>query len=516
MLRGRTEPRIFTEPLRELTEETSLGFAFCEWCAEVCHMELVPWQRWLAIHGLEIVGDFDTGWAFRFRTVVVLIARQNGKSLFAELLALFFLYVLDSELVLGTAQNLDTAEEVWDAAINRAEGIPDLAQRIERVRRVNGGKSLELDSGEKYKIVAATRNGARGKRSDLVIMDELREQRNWDGWGAVSKTMMARPNAMLWAFSNAGDASSEVLRHLRMTAHVDLGDPDGIAAKVLDAMPSPETDDEQPVEVDDSLAVFEWSARPGCDLGDRDGWAEANPSLGYGFMGERAIRSALKTDPEPVFRTECLCQWVESVARSPFPEGAWEGGIDPKSCEAEGAELLWGVDMSADRTKTALAFVGRRDDGHWHGEVEAYRTGFDWLLRMLAMDGRPMKVALQGRGAAVSSHIDELRAIPNVELVLCEGRDVGAWCGRFYDAVCAEEGDAVPLHHISQPALDYAAQVAQTRPMGDSAWAWDRRASEADISPLVALTMAYGLASTGRTESKTYRSAYMEHGVRTV
>lgn len=517
MLRGCTEPRVYTPPLRELDETTSLGFAFEEWCREVCGVELVPWESWLAVHGLEITGDFDTGWAFRFRTLVVLIARQNGKSLFAELLALFFMYVLNSRLVLGTAQNIDTAEEVWDAAIDRAEDNPDLARRIARISRSNGGKSFELSTGERYKIVAATRQGARGKRSDLVIMDELREQRNWDGWSAVSKTMMARPNAMLWGFSNAGDAGSEVLRHLRMTAHVDLGDPDGIAAKVLDAMPAPETEDEEPVEVDDSLAIFEWSAPPGCSLDDRAGWAQANPSLGYGFMGERALKSALKTDPEPVFRTECLCQWVEAVVRSPFPDGTWEAGVDTASREADGEELLWGLDVSYDRSRTALAFVGRRADGAWHGEVEAYRTGWDWALRLVSRNAakKPMKIAIQGRGATVSSHIDELRAIDGVELVLCEGRDVGAWTGRFFDAVASDDCKE-PLRHIPQPALDYAASIAQTKPMGDGAWAWDRKGSEADISPLVALTMAYGMATMGATETRVYASAYADHGVRTI
>lgn len=511
-MKGKAEPRIYTRPLRELDESTSLGFAFIEWCRECCSVDLLPWQKWLAIHALEIVGDFETGWSFRFRTVIVLIARQNGKSLYAELLALFFMYVLGVELVLGTAQNLDTAEEVWDAAIDRAESSPEMAARIDRVRRVNGGKSFELDNGEKYKVVAATRRGARGKRSDLVIMDELREQQNWDGWGAVSKTMMARPNAMLWGFSNAGDATSEVLRRERALAHVDIGDPDGIAKGILESLPDPEEGAD-----DDSLAIFEWSAPPGCAINDKEAWAMANPSLGYGFLTERALQSAARTDPEQVFRTECLCQWVESVVQSAFPDGAWEYGTDEDSHEAKDAELFWGIDMSADRTKTALAFVGMRDDGSYHGEVEAYRVGFDWVIKMLAKAARkkPITIALQGRGASIASKIDELKAIDGLTVVLCEGRDVGAYTGRFYDAICAESTKTLPLWHIPQPALDYAAQIAQTRPLGDSAWGWDRKNSSDDISPLVALTMAYGLATSTDTK-KAFKSAYKAHGVRMV
>ncbi|MBQ9003136.1 MAG: hypothetical protein IJ087_14895, partial [Eggerthellaceae bacterium] len=375
MRKGKTEPRVWTRPLRELSPSTSLGFAFVDWCTEVVGINLLPWEKWLAVHAMEIEGSFDVSWSFRFRTVLVLIARQNGKSLFAELVSLFFMYVLGVSLVLGTAQNLDTAEEVWDAAIERAQDTPDMAAMIERVRRVNGGKSFELTNSSKYTVVAATRQGARGKRSDLVLMDELREQRNWDGWGAISKTRNARPNAMLWAFSNAGDAQSVVLRHLRMTAHMDCGDPDGIAAAVLASMPD-DVDEEET-----SLAIFEWSAPPDCALNDWDGIAQANPSLGYGFMTEKAIKSDMKTDPESVFRTETLCQWVESIAASPFPDGSWEAGTDAHSVEDDDAELFWGMDVSADRSKAALAFVGAKGSS-WHGEVEAYRVGIEWAFQL--------------------------------------------------------------------------------------------------------------------------------------
>ena len=38
---GKTVPRIYTPPLRELTEETSLGFACAEYAEEDPHSEIV-------------------------------------------------------------------------------------------------------------------------------------------------------------------------------------------------------------------------------------------------------------------------------------------------------------------------------------------------------------------------------------------------------------------------------------------------------------------------------------------
>ena len=48
MIKGNTEPRLFTPPLRKLTQETSLGFMFIAFCKSL-GQELLPWQKWLSI-----------------------------------------------------------------------------------------------------------------------------------------------------------------------------------------------------------------------------------------------------------------------------------------------------------------------------------------------------------------------------------------------------------------------------------------------------------------------------------
>lgn len=515
-IRGITAARIFTPPLRELTPETTLGYLFEDFCREMCGVELLPWERWLAHHALEIVGDFETGWRFRFRVVLAILARQQGKSFFLALLSDFHLYALGSELVLGTAQNIETAEEVWEDAIGYAEANPEMKARISRVRRSNGGKALELTGGERYKIVAASRKGARGKRSDLIIMDELREQQTWDGWGAISKTMMARPNAQLWATSNAGDASSVVLNHLRRIGHAAVGDPDGICDT---------GSEEETVELfggDDSLFIAEWSADPELDTSTPEGFElacrQANPSLGYGFLTYRNLKSARATDPPEVFATECLCRWVESRIKPPFPDGAWEAGIDDASIIARDSEVVFGIDLSGDREFASIAVAGYRPDLDIHIEVIARQKGVGWVRDWLvqrANPEKPLRVALQGRGAPISSLAEILAMINGVEIIECSGRDVAAWHGVFWDSVnaCLEGGEAdVPrIFHRTQPVLDLAANVAATKSMGDGAFAFDRIKSTADVAPLIACVMAVGALNVKEPAAKP--SAYETGGV---
>lgn len=508
MVKGKEEPRIFTPPLRELTRETTAGYEAIDFAENVLGVTLMPWQKWLLIHALEVV-DYPDGWRFRFRTIIVLVGRQNGKTTLGAVLSLFFLYCLRTGLIIGTAQDLEQAEDTWSMCVEMAQSNDELSDQISHVWYTNGAKRLQLTDNRNYRVRASTRKAGRGKSADLVLLDELREHRTWEAWSALSKTGIAKKNALLWCMSNAGDGTSVVLRHFRIRAHALLGDPDGIAAALADGEPLDEDTDLE----DTALGIFEWSAPPDADKRDREAWAQANPSLGY-TIEERTIRAACADDPDDVFKTECLCQWVTAAIAPPFPVGAWEAGIDPQSIIAPDSALFFGVDVSDDRARASIAVCGMRPDRSYHVELVAYRNGVGWLQKWFAQRAeqyRGMKVALQSKGAPVSGMAEIIAAVDGVEIIPCQGADVAGWCGRFWDAVASldpsKQGEVVPIYHLPQPALDLAANVASTRPLGDGAWAWDRRKSLEDISPLVACTMAFG-AATGIKKER--RSAYAD------
>jgi hypothetical protein len=502
---GSETPRIFTPPLRTLTPKTSLGFACIEFADEVLGIDLMPWQRWYLIHALELLPDGR----FRFRKIILLVARQNGKSTLLQVMALFFMYVWGVKLVIGTAQNLDIAEEVWQGAVDIAEDIPELAAEIKNVNKTNGKKALELQQGERYKVQAANRRGGRGLSGDLVMLDELREHQSWDAWAAITKTTNARPKALILAASNAGDAASIVLRHLRLMAHVALGDPDGLQERTgLD-------DEDLPDEVDledETLGIFEWSAHPDADPGDPASWPQPNPALGY-TIEERVLRSDFKTDPEWVFRTEVLCQWSDGTLEGPFPTGTWASTTDPSSSIPEGEPFVFCVDVSWDRSTSHIAVAGRREDGLKHVEVVASRAGTDWVVPWLEerkdTDGL-RGVTLQSKGSPVSTLLDDIEAT-GIPVINWSGSDVAPACGAFYDAVrVVDEQPDMGLRHLPQPVLDVAAATAATRPLGD-AWAWDRKKSPHDIAPLVACTgAAWALDAAPEPGVSIYETRGME------
>lgn len=495
---GVTVPRIYTPERRELTEETSLGFACIEYAKTVLGKKLYPWQEWALIHSLEIVGELGGDWHFRFRTVLFLISRQNGKTVLSEVIASFFLNVLCVDSVFGTSLSLDKAEEVWEAVINDQESIPELSSSIDRVSRTNGNKRLILTGLRQYKVGAPTRRAGRGDSNDLVMLDEVREHRDWETWSAAAASINAKPNGLIVCFSNAGDPDSVVLRQLRAKA---IGTGDDYGGNVDGG----------------TLGLFEWSAPDGAATDDIEALAQANPAMGYGLLTERALMTNRQTFPEAKFRSECMCQQVETILPAPFPDGAWANGVDTSSAIAGESDLFFGIDLSQDRRWTSIGVCGLREDGHWHVEVVARRVGTEWAVEWFRERAyrRPMKLAFQSRGAPVAGLAEQICTLPGIERCAVEGPDLTNGWNRFYDAVCAglpDRGGGARIYHLPQPVMDMPAKTMQLRQMGGGIELPDRVKSPDDIAPLFACIMAFAAATRPEQPGgkKIYESAYSE------
>lgn len=518
---GNREPRVFTPPLRPLeprtaeTERWTMGYDVIDFARDILEMPLLPWQEWFFIHALELREDGR----FRFKTILLLVARQNGKSTISLVLGLFALYVLEWKTVLGTAQDLDTAEEILDLACelvtaseedDDGEDVPLrpwLEDQVTKVVAINGKRSLVLRKRRRWKVKAASRGAGRGFSGDLILFDELREQRNWLAWGAVTKSTMARPHALTLALSNAGDIQSVVLRHLRRLAHLAVGDPDGIGELSALERYTLDNDLEQAgVDGDDDETLFlaEWSAAPWRDKWDVDGWAEGNPSMGW-LIEERTIRGAARTDPEWVFRTEVLCQWPEGAIESPYPPGAWDAGLNvtvdgPDGPALAEGDLLTGplvacFDVAQDKSRTHLVIAGWRADGRPQVELRSSRIGTGWVEAFLSdpkVARRVTHVCAQAKGSPASAVLDELRkskdfASAGVEIVDWGGQDLLNAYTDFFTAITAGT-----VAHNPQPALDAAGLMAATRNLG-GVDVIDRRNSPVDAAPLIAAVGALWL-----------------------
>ncbi len=519
---GRTEPRLWTKPLRELTPQTSLGFEVIDFALTVLGVTLYPWQRWLLIHALELLPNGT----YRYKRIIVLVARQQGKTMLASVLAAWWLHV-DSKRhpervpplkfkVVGVAQNLDIAKEPWQVVKTWCDpkpeteedaelAIPALQGRTAKVVDTNGALSIVARSRAHYEVRAA--KNARGKPAARVLMDEMREQKDWSAWNAVSQTTKSFFNGMLIGFSNAGAADAVVLHTQRAAGLEDL---DTWEAYVEAGLMSAE---EYANTHDVSLGLFEWSAPEGCEKDDIDGILQANPSIGHGEMTVQSALADIRGMTDAGYRTEVLCQWVLSRVEPYIDPTSWEKAADGPELDSDGSvirlgsviapesRMVMGIDVHREKrlTRSSIGVAGYRADGRIHLELIAQRTGMTWVVnhaKAVRAKTGISQIAIQTKGCDASDLVALLKEA-GFEMIDISATTLLISAGRLSDRLREDK-----VRHRSQGPLDIAIANGATRELGGMP-VWDRDATPVDIAPAVALTYALvGLESFPLPEKK--------------
>lgn len=350
-IKGSTRPRLYTPPLRELTPSTSEGFAVIAFAA-VIGRPLDPWQAWLVIHALELYPDGRP----RFRQILTLVARQNGKTELLVILSAYWQFCLRLPLILGTSTKLDYAQESWAKLVKLAKAVPGLAEDLPKsksrgVRRTNGEQMLETVYEARYKIAAANEEGGRSLTVNRLIEDELRQHKDWSAHEAAENAMNADDYAQAWAISNQGDESAVVLESLRNSALQWIEDGTG----------------------DERLGLFEWSCPDGAATSDPYGLAAANPNLNHRMSIENLYGKAVRAEAaggeqEAKFRTEVLCERVRLLNPAIDPR-KWKGCREDGTLDGVRRRVALVLDVAPDLLHATLAAAAILPDGRIRVEI---------------------------------------------------------------------------------------------------------------------------------------------------
>lgn len=370
---GRTEPRLWTPPLRELTPATSYGFDVIDFSRNtLCH-PLDPWQDWLAIHAGEMLPDGRP----RFRIVLVLVARQNGKTELLVVLSLFWQFVEAWPLILGTSTKLDYAKESWTKSVRLAERTPALtALRPARWKReANGEQESWTVEQSRYKIAASNAEGGRSLTIDRLILDELRQHHSYSAWDAAEPACSPY-GTQIWALSNMGDDRSVVLNDLRDSAieFIEWWDRESGQRGVAELLAAPD------LVGDPRVGLFEWSSPPGSDPLDLEALAMANPNLGRrkdpdAVLG--AARRAVAKGGEALtgFQTEQMCLRIKNLNPAYDPK-TWERAQVPGTLEDVRDRVVLVFDVAPDLEHATLTAAATLPDGKTRIEpVAAWSAG---------------------------------------------------------------------------------------------------------------------------------------------
>lgn len=489
---GSVEPRLWTPPLRDLTPDTSFGYEvikFAEWIG----VPLDPWQQWLVIHAGELLTDGRP----RFRTLLVLVARQNGKTTLLRVLSLFWLFVdlvdeaspVAPATILGTSSKLDYAKESWELAVATARAHKVLREEVPKdgVRKSNGEQTLSTIYSTRYKISAANDDAGRSLTIHRLVLDELRQHKDWVCWAAATNTTNAVRGAQIWAISNQGGDDAVVLDSLRTSAisFIETG------------------------EGDYRHGLFEYSSPVGSDPTDLAALAQANPNLGHRIDVDAIIGEAVRAkeaggEQLAAFRTEVMCMRVPRTNPAIDPD-AWDaaGTDEPLDLAAHRDRVALCADVALDGRHATLA-AAALVDGVVHVETIAAWSGLGCTRAMRAelpdhvARVRPARFGWfpQGPAAAVAADLakpkDKRRRPwpPRGVKVEAITADLPAACMGLAEQVIA--GD---LRHARDPMLTAHVQASQKLPRGEGQFVFTRTGADA-IDGAYALAGAVHIART--------------------
>ena len=451
---GVTEPRVMSLPLKGKSKADE----FIQ-LAKDCGIPLFPWQEFIARDFLTV--DDQDQWIRK--TVAVIIARQNGKTFLIALRIIAGLFLWGEQSVLAMSSVRGLAEDTFRTVCQIIERNDFLRDQVRLNRGSvgyfgNGAYYLPLKNGAKYEVVAATRDGSRGKTADLLFIDELREITE-DAWAAAKPTTIARPNAQTYVTSNAGDAFSTVLNSLRDRAL---------------SYPS------------QTLGWYEYSAGQHSKLTDKKAWAQANPSLGF-TITEAALLEAFGTSSAEKFRTEHLCQWVGSL-QSPWPTDSWESCSDSSLTMHPGPLTVFGFDIAKSRRSASLVAGQLLPDGRigvgllqsWKSDVAVDDLKIAADIKAWCDKYLPREVCFDHYSTAT---VAQRLSVSGVNMIDVSGQEFYQACGDLLDAIVAKR----VVHSGQQELIDQ--MMACGIKENDSSWRIVRRASAGDVSAPISLAM---------------------------
>jgi phage terminase large subunit-like protein len=301
----------------------------------------------------------------------------------------------------------------------------------------------------------------RGHSVDLVLIDEVREQTDFDLMAAIRPTLTASRNPQIVYLSNAGSDESVVLNDLKRRGEGHEG----------------------------SIGYLEWSSAPGRAMDDREGWREANPGLGI-VIDEDFLANALVAETAAGFETEHLCRWVVTMKPKVVDTEKWDR---LEAVLEDPLRPAMAISLDAGQSRASAVIAWRQTDGRIAVRLQADVTGEPVDVDELGAQLRDLAIRAGVREVAYDSLTDDALAKYFKKAKPMTGRAFGNACSTFVAAVNARQiawsdADAVGVD------LGWAARKATA----EGAWVAVKANEDRPITAVLAAIRAVQLASGPR------------------
>ena len=454
---GAIKPRLHTPLLKGASRIDEVADL-----AEKIGMPLLPWQRFV----LEDMLKVDKQDMFIRKTNLVLVARQQGKTHLARMRILAGLFLFGEKSIIAMSSNRNMALDTFRQVANTIEDNDFLKAQVRRIRYANGQESITLLNGARYEIVAATRDGSRGKTADLLYIDELREISE-EAFKAAVPVTRARPNSQTLLTSNAGDAFSTVLNDMR--------------EKAL-SYPSK------------TFGFYEYSAPMEArqKIHNKNYWVMANPAIGHTVSLE-AIEESIATNSIEATLTETFCIWIDSQV-SPWTFGSIEATSNSELVLPIGTMTVLAFDVSPSKRSGALVGAQLTPDGKIGvGVIETYTS--EVAIDEIKMASQINEWAMKYR--PINIGFDKYATASIAQRLTQSGHKLVDISGQAFYQACGELSDAlsnIRLVHQGQPEWVNSMNNCAMK-TNDAGWRIVRRKSAGDVTAAIATAMCVHMLS---------------------
>jgi len=414
-----------------------------------------------------------------FREYLCSTSRQQGKTALVRSLIGWAL-TTDAgpqwSMLMGLAYNRPQARIPYAAVL---ADLQPIARRVGHESR--GGLALTRYLGirsamhgwpREYHIASReARDALRGYSIDLALFDEIRTQRDEETYAALKPTTSARPEALIFGISSAGDDRSILLRSMfergrRIIDRAETAEGFGMTWYAADDTDSPD---------------------------DPRAWAKASPAMAEGRIDPATIRDELRALTPATFRRERLNLWADA-ADEWLPPGVWAARTSPMPAQLDGRVVL-GVEAEPGWLRASIAVAVAAPDA-------PVRVGLAAELVAPAgstVDPRDLLTALErvrramgpslvvwSRAAAVSKHLEAWATEADVPTLALTPADLRSASELFRSELIGGR-----LEHPEDPVL--SVQARRARPSSSleaGGWYFSIRESHGAIDALRAAVWA--------------------------
>lgn len=445
--------------LRHAWAVTTPGFEFDDWQIEL----------------MRRVTELDADGSLRWRSVLISMGRQNGKTELVAALGVWSLLRGPNLYNVGLASTAEQAGLVYRRLQNVIAANPALAARMAKLTDTRG---IHTTDGSRYEIKASKSASLQGVPIATAVLDECHLIDD-AVWSAAQSGQGARPNTILIGITTAGDQDSALLTRLYDQAEKAInGDPkyDRFGAFIWESSSAlvPDSDDEL-------LELL----------------VEANPALTTGRIDSSIMVADVRTLPDDEIIRYRLNRFVNSSANSFIPSELWQKAERPLESVFPTGDYVFSIDRTPGyEYATVSVAVKDGDDVIWTELVASIvKPSLERLVevaiqiyqahspRAIIVDGytlRDLANELKRRGVPVE--VATLADIVNASSIL-------------YARLARRS-----LLHAGDPLLSIQVPRAVRRLVGDS-FRISRRDSSTEIDAVVSTALAvYGAETLQRQE----------------